>query len=156
MSTPVPVTDANVITFIKTDPLSVGFAAILTASPGTDQPLVDAANNAEGPGSGTVAGDPITGAALMDLIDADEFSAMTTAQLTQLQTILAAQTVNMGSSPTQQKLSSLFAEYATSKAQIEASYVRPAGAWEVYFGKGNLATASILDHARNSGAGHNF
>lgn len=155
MSTPA-VTDANIITFITTDPESVGFSAIRTAHPGDDSELLAAANSTTGPGSGTVAADPITAQALLDLINSDDFNTMTTAQLTTLQTIFAAQPVNMGSVPTQEKLSALFADYATSLAAIEAAYVRPAGPWEVYFGKGNVATAQLLDHARNSGSGNNF
>lgn len=152
----VPVTDANVVTFIKTDPRNVGFAAILTADPGQDQPLIDAANNASGPGSGTVAGDAITSQALFDLVDAAEYAAMTSPQLQSLQNFLTLQNVDMGSVATQQKLDNLFANYATSRVAIQAKYTRPAGAWEVYFGKGNLCTGAILDSARNSGAGHNF
>lgn len=154
MSTPVPVTDANVITFIKTDPLSVGFAAILTANPGADQPLVDAANNASGPGSGTVAGDPMSKSDAFSLIAPSEWAAMTTAQLESWGSL--PDPINMGDPVIQQDLALLFADYATSLAAFNGKSTRPAGAWEVYFGKGNLATASILDHARNSGAGHNF
>ena len=153
---PVALSNANIISFITSDPRSVGFSAIRTAHPGADQPLIDAANNASGPGAGTVAGDPITASALLDLIDGDEFNTMTTAQLTQLQTILAVQTVDAGTTPTQGKLSALFSSYAKSLASVQASYTRPAGPWEVYFGKGNVATAQLLDAARNSGSGNNF
>lgn len=155
MST-VALTDANVVTFIKTDPRSVGFAAILTANPGADAPLIAAANNASGPGSGTVAGDPITSQALLDLVDATEFNAMTTAQLTQLQTIMTPGNVDMGAGQSQGKLTALFASFATSKAAIEGKYNRAAGAFEVYFGKGNVCTQAILDSARNSNGGNQF
>lgn len=155
MST-VALTDANVVTFIKTDPLHVGFAAILTANPGQDAPLIAAANNASGPGSSTVAGDPITSQALLDAIDASEFNAMTSPQLQQLQTIMTPGNVDMGSAQSQAKLTALLASFATSKATVQAKYTRPAGAFEVYFGKGNLCTQAILDSARNSGSGNNF
>lgn len=152
----VALTDANVITFIKTDPLHVGFAAILTADPGQDAPLVAAANNASGPGSGTVAGDPITSQSLFDLVDAGEYATMTSAQLQSLQNFLTLQNVDMGSVPSQAKLNNLFASYSKSLTAIQGVYTRPAGPFEVYFGKGNLCTAAILDAARNSGAGNNF
>lgn len=155
MST-VALTDANVVTFITTDPRSVGFAAIRSANPGADQPLVDAANNASGPGNGTVAGDTISSQDLFDLVDADEYAAMTSPQLQSLQNFLTLQNVDMGSASSQLKLNNLFANYANSLAAIQATYTRPAGAFEVYFGKGHLCNATILDSARNSGAGNNF
>lgn len=152
----VALTDANVVTFIKTDPLHVGFAAILTADPGQDAPLVTAANNVSGPGSGTVAGDPITSQALFDLIDATEYAAMTSPQLQSLQNFLTLQNVDMGSAPAQLKLNNLFSAYSKSLTAIQSAYTRPAGPFEVYFGKGNVCTAAILDAARNSGSGNNF
>lgn len=155
MSNPA-VTDANVITFITADPRSVGFSAIRTANPGQDEPLIVAANNAEGPGSGTVAGDPMNSADFFDLIDGEEYNAMTGPQLTSLQTIMSPGSVKLGSAPTQAKLDNLLADYATSLAAVRAKYTTPAGAWEVYFGKGNLADGPTLDHARNSGSGNNF
>ena len=151
-----PVTNANVITFIVSDPRSVGFAAIRTANPGADSPLVAAANSTTGPGAGTVAGDPITASDLLDLLDATEFASLTTAQLSQLQTIMSAGTVNMGSSATQAKLTTILADYATSKAAVTTKFTRAASPWEVYFGKGNQCSGSILDDARNSGSGSNF
>lgn len=152
----VALNNANVIIFITTDPRAVGFAAILTASPGQDAPLVTAANNASGPGSGTVAGDPITSQALFDLVDAAEYGAMTSPQLASLQNFLSLQNVDMGSAASQLKLNNLFASYAKSLAAIQSVYTRAAGAFECYFGKGNVCTAAILDAARNSGAGNNF
>jgi hypothetical protein len=152
----VALTDANVVTFITTDPRAVGFAAIRTANPGADAPLIAAANNTSGPGAGTVAGDPISSQALLDAIDGVEFNAMTSPQLQQLQTIMTPGNVDMGSAPSQSKLTTLLASYATSKAAIEAKYNRAAGPFEVYFGKGNICTQQILDSARNSGAGNNF
>lgn len=156
MSTPVALTNANVVTFIKTDPLHVGFAAILSSNPGQDAPLIAAANNAGGPGSGTVAGDPITAQELLDLVDGGEFNTMTGPQLQQLTTIMSAGNVDMGSAASQSKLSTLFTTYAKSLAAIQAMYSRPAGPFEVYFGKGNVCTVAILDAARNSGSGNQF
>lgn len=152
----VALTNANIITFIKTDPLHVGFAAILTANPGQDQPLVDAANNASGPGSGTVAGDNMNSADFFDLIDGDEYNAMTGPQLQSLSTIMSAGTVKLGSAATQAKLDPLLASYPKSLAKVQAAYTRPAGPWEVYFGVGKICDAGQLDAARNSGAGNNF
>ena len=63
------VTNANIITFIVSDPRSVGFSAIRTAHPGLDGPLVDAASNASGVGSGVVPSDPISKTDLYGLID---------------------------------------------------------------------------------------
>lgn len=150
------VTNANIITFIVSDPLNVGFAAIRTANPGADQPLINASNNASGPGSGTVVGDPITAQALFDLVDGGEYSAMTSPQLQSFQNFLVLQNVDMGSAPTQSKLSTLFASYLKSLTAIQGVYNRAAGPWEVYFGKGNLCTQALLDAARNSGSGNNF
>jgi hypothetical protein len=150
------INNANIVTFIVTDPLAVGFLAIRTASPGVDAPLLAACNSNTGLGAGTKAGSPITAAALLDLISASEFSAMTTAELTQLQTILATQTVNVGNAPSQAKLNSLFANYLVSLDAIQATYSQPASPWEVYFGAGQVATTALLDAARNSGSGGNF
>lgn len=150
----VALTDANVVTFIKTDPLHVGFAAILTASPGQDAPLMAAANNASGPGSGTVAGDPMGKSDAFKLIAPSEWAVMTSAEFDSWNSI--PDPVDMGDSVIQQDLSLLFKNYATSLAAFNGKATRPAGAFEVYFGKGNLCTQAILDSARNSGAGNNF
>ena len=150
------VTDANVITFIVSDPRSVGFSAIRAAHPGDDNALIVAASSTDGPGSGTVGADPITSSDLLDLVAAGDFSAMNSAQLAQLQTILSAGSVNIGQSASQAKLDSLFANFATTKATLQSNYTRPASPWEVYFGAGQAPTISILDHARNSGSGNNF
>lgn len=151
---PVPVTNANIVTFITTDPLGVGFAAIRSASPGADTPLLTPANAAGV--NYQVPSDPITASALLDLIDAGEFSTMTTAQLTQLQTILDTQTVSIGGAAAQAKLNSLLASYAKSLAAVQAKYTRNGSPWEYYFGAGQVATVSQLDAARNSGSGNNF
>lgn len=153
---PNAVTNANVVAFIKTDPLHVGFAAVLTASPGQDAPLLSLCNSVSSPGAGTKAGSPVTAAALLDLVDAAEFSSMTTAELTQLQTILAAGNVNVGGAPAQSKLNALLATYARSLAAVQLTYTQPATPWEVYFGAGQVATTSILDAARNSSGGNQF
>jgi hypothetical protein len=154
MSTPVAVTDANVITFIKTDPLHVGFAAILTANPGADQPLVDASNNASGPGAGTVAGDPMSKSDAFNSIAPAEWNVMTSAQLDSWNSL--PDPIQMGEVNIQQDLALLFAGYATSLASFQTKFTRPGSPWEVYFGKGQVATNAVLDHARNSGAGGNF
>ena len=80
MSTPA-VNDANVITFIASDPRSVGFAAIRAAHPGADDVLVAAANSPTGPGSGMVAGDPMAKDDAFSLIAPSEWAVMTSAQL---------------------------------------------------------------------------
>lgn len=85
-----------------------------------------------------------------------ELSTFTTAQLAQLQTLLTVQTILVGNSATQAKFDSLLANFATSKAAVQATYTRTAGPWEVYFGKGNLATVGLLDAARNSNGGNQF
>lgn len=149
-------TNANVVAFIVSDPRSVGFSAIRTAHPSEDGPLIEAANNTSGPGAGTVSGDAITSSALLDLIDAGEFVTLTTAQLAQLQTIMSAGVVNVGAVSTQDKLATLLADKATSLANVSARFTRPAGPWEVYFGKGNQAGVGVLDDARNSNGGSQF
>lgn len=154
MTAPVDVTNANIITFFKTDPLHVGFAAILAANPGADQPLIDAANNASGPGAGTVAGDPMSKSDAFNLIAPTELSVMTTAQFNEWAAF--PDPINMGNANMQQDLNLLFADYATSLASFKAVYTRAAGPWETYFGKGNLASAALIDAARNSGTGNNF
>lgn len=151
-----PVTNANVVTFITSDPRSVGFAAIRAANPGADAPLLAAANNPSGPGAGTVAGDAITPAALSDLISASEWNTMTAAQYQALADLKANGTILVGNAPTQAKLNLLFADYPTSLAAIQATYTRAAGPWETYFGKGSLATTALLDAARNSNGGSQF
>jgi hypothetical protein len=154
--TAVAVNNANVISFIVSDPLHVGFAAIRAANPGSDGPLIAAANNVNGPGAGTVAGNPITPAELEDLIDAGEWETLTTAQLASLGNLDNLGTILIGSPATQAKLNELFANLPKSLAAIQAAYTRPAGPWEVYFGVGQQASINVLDAARNSGAGGNF
>jgi len=147
----VDLTPQNVITFIKDDPRNVGFQAIRNAYPGADQPLVNAANSTTGPGAGSVDGDPMSSSAFLDLLDATEFGNFNSAQLAQLNTLMAPQTVNLGSKPTQDKLDAVLASYATSKASVQARYTRAGSPWEVYFGKGSQADQSTIDNARNYG-----
>lgn len=146
--------NANIVTFIVSDPLSVGFSAIRTAHPGSDDELVAAANNASGPGAGTVAGDPISYSDFFALINADEWAAMTTAQLAQLASF--GDQIKMGDAGAQAKVNALFSGFATSKASLSALFSRPATPWEVHFGKGLSASTSQLDEARNSGSESNF
>ena len=148
---PNALTNANVITFITTDPYSVGFAAIRAAHPGSDPELIAAANSKTGPGSSTEPADPISAAALIDLIDADNFAAMNTAQLSQLDAITQAGTVNIGVSSTQAKLNAVFSGMSTTLANLTNAYTKPASPWERYFGAGQVADTNTLDNARNSG-----
>jgi hypothetical protein len=151
---PVPVNNASIVSFITTDPLSLGLAAIRTASPGADAPLLAVLTPAGA--SYPVPSSPITAAALLDLVNAGEFSSMTNAELTQLQTLLTAGSINVGTAPAQAKLNSLFADFPTSLAAIRATYTRNGSPWEYWFGAGAAPTTSILDAARNSGGGSQF
>lgn len=148
------VTDANIITFIVSDPLSVGFAAIRTAHPGSDSDLIVAANDVSGPGSGTVAADPISKSDLFGLIDSSNLVAMNSQQIGLWG--MLPDTVKIGEAGTQANLEAIFDGFAATLGNFANAYVQPAGPWEVYFGKGNLATQQLLDSARNSGSGNNF
>ena len=151
---PVPVTSANIITFIVSDPLSVGFSAIRTASPSSDGPLEIAANAVSD--LYPVPNSPLTASQLLNLINATEFNAMTTAQLTQLSTIFSVGSITVGLSAMQTKLNTLFDSYPTSLASIQSAYTQSGSPWQYYFGVGQSATNSLLDNARNSGSGNNF
>jgi len=150
------ITSQNVINFIVQDSRNVGFLSIRQSFPGANQPLLDAANNVSGPGFGSVAGDPISATDFLDLLDATEFNALTTAQLAQVNTLMAPGTITMGSSRTQEKLNAILANYATSLAAVQAKYTRSGSPWEMTFGKGSVADNETLNTARNSGSGNNF
>lgn len=151
---PVAVTNANIIEFFVTDPLSVGFADIRTANPGASQPLIDASVNTSGPGAGTVAADPIAKSDLYGLINPTNLVAMNSQQIGLWGMI--PDTVKIGESGTQANLEAMFDGFSATLASFAAAYTRPAGPWEVYFGKGNLPSISIIDDARNSPPGDNF
>ncbi len=146
---PTELTPANILTFIKTDPLSVGFAAIITANPGLDGPLEDAANDVNGPGSGTVGGDGLPSGELVKLIDKSEWNLLTILNQSQLTTIGTTSPLDMGSENVQGILEATFANCPKTLAVLRAKYTRRAGAWEVYFGKGHTANGNDIDSARN-------
>lgn len=149
-------TNANIIAFIVSDPLHVGFAAIRAANPGADAPLLAAANNASGPGAGTKPGPAMAANAVFSLLDAGEWITLTEPEEGSWNQMVAAQPMLMGDPGWQAKFNALFANYPKSLAAIQAFYTQPASPWEVYFGAGQVATTAELDAARNSGAGSNF
>lgn len=149
-------TNANIISFINSDPLSCGVHTYAVAHPGDDPGIMNIVNSTISPGAGPVAADPINSADFFDLIDGDDFNAMTNAQLQQLSTIMSVGSVNMGSTATQNKLDALLANFATSRVAVQANYTRQGSPWEVWFGKGHAASQQSLDDARNSGSGNNF
>ena len=151
-----PVTNANVVTFITTDPYTVGFDAIRTAHPGSDAELIAACNNKTGTGSSTEPADPISSAALIDLIDAGNFVAMNSAQLAQLNAITQPGTVNVGNESTQSKLNAVFSGMTATLNNLTNAYSQAASPWERYFGAGQSADAGTLDAARNSNGGSQF
>lgn len=151
-----PLDNADVITFIVSDPLAVGFAAIRAAHEGSDQQLADASNSTSGPGSGTAPAGQISKLEFDDLIDAVEFGELTGPQLSSLGYLTADGSINIGSADTQAKLAAIFANLSTSKAAVIAAGVRPASPAEIYFGSGTVIDNGTLDRARNSGSGGNF
>ncbi len=151
-----PVDPANIIAFIVSDPLSVGFAAIRAAHPGADQPLADAANSTTGPGSGTLPAGQISKLDFDDLINGTDFGNLTSPQLESLTYLTAGGSIDIGSAVTQAKLASLFSGLSTTKAAMAAAGVRPASPAEIYFAAGTVITNTQLDQARNSGSGNNF
>lgn len=151
---PVPVTNANIITFIVSDPLAVGFAAIRTANPGADGPLMTAANAVSG--AYQVPNSPMTAANFEQLFNAEEFATFTTAMEAELSLILQPGVINIGSTAIQADLDALFASYPLTLAAVRGQYTQAASAWAYYFGAGQTATQTVLDQARNSGAGNNF
>lgn len=151
---PVAITNASIITFIVSDPLGVGFAAIRSANPGADAPLLSAANAISQ--SFQVPNSPMTSANFMQLIDSGEFATLTTAEESQLTLMLSPGVLNIGTAAIQADLNALFANYPKSLAAIKAQYTQSASPWAYYFGEGQVATQSQLDQARNSGSGNNF
>jgi hypothetical protein len=108
--------------------------------------LITAANDANGPGSGTVSADPISKTDLYGLIDAANLVAMNTQQIALWGMI--PDPVKIGEAGTQANLEAIFDGFEATLNNFANTYTRPAGPWEVYFG--------VLDDARNSDGGNQF
>lgn len=151
---PVAVNNANIVTFISTDPLGLGFAAIRTAHPGQDQPLIEAAIVVSA--DYQIPSSPMSPADFQELYNANELASFSGPMLDQLQLMYAAGAINIGSRAIGAQLDALFADFPLTLANVQTRYTRPGTAWEYYFGAGHAPTTALLDSARNSGAGSNF
>ena len=149
-------TTANLLTFIKTDPLQIGLAAIIAAAPGQDDPILNAINSPTGPGSGQVKREPIAANDFLAACSGFDMASLTTAQLTTLGIYTQVGTVSIGEATVQAMIANVFANYPTSKAALSALATRNGSPAEVYFGPGTVVSQDDVDKARNSGSGHNF
>jgi hypothetical protein len=152
----VPFTTANLLTFIKTDPRSIGLATIITAHPGQDGPIVDAVNDASGPGAGSVPREPIAANDFLAACKGSDMAALTSAALATLQIYTTVGTVSIGADNVQEMINDVFADYPTTKSALNSLATRPASPAEVYFGPGTVISISDVDGARNSGGGNQF
>lgn len=132
---------------ILTDPVNVGYAPFVTS--GQDQAIADLLNAKTGNGVGQVPREPISAADFIAAINATEMATLTALQLTQVQIIAGASTVNIGDSDVQAWVSQTFGQVTApnTRTTLTALATRIASRAEVLFGAGTRISSSDVSFA---------
>src|SRR5262245_51286210 len=87
---------------------------------GDENALADALNMVRQGGCYQVDRDPVTTTQIFSLIDPDDYTALTTTQLAQLQTVFTLETVNLAVDNVRNNLANIFGSNSTTQQAIVA------------------------------------
>lgn len=142
----VPYTITALHNEIHNDPAHLGYSTIGFGAIGGLQAAI---NSLTGAGSAPVPADPISGAKLLSIINANEIDTLTIGQKQDLQLYTSAQSVNIGDPSFQDWILGVFTNGAApiSHAALSAAASRTGSRAEVLWGTGTNVSTQVLEDA---------
>lgn len=145
-----PYSVSLLITELKTDPLSLGYAALISAD--NIAALSALLNSRSGQGTGPVAGDTLNAVQFRDLIDPTDAGNMLASATTALVFHVGALDVDVGNPKRQAILNTILSQYSATLANVQATYTRTGSRAEVLWGNGTIVSDSDIESAISQGA----
>ncbi len=143
----VPFSIAALHAELVTDPAGLGYVL----DSGDQNALADLLNVWRPGGSYQVDRDPVTVSQVFSVVAPDDFAALTSTQLAQLQTIFTLPTVNLAVGNVRDNLAGIFGTNSVTQQAILALQKREGSRAEALWGKGAFVTVNEIDQALHFG-----
>lgn len=128
---------------IFTDPAHLGY----DPTAGDENALADALNLIRPGGGYQVPRDPVTVSDVFSLIAPDDFAALTTTKLAQLQAVFTLPTVDLAVPNVRDNLAGIFGTNSPTQHALLAYQYRQGSRAEVLWGKGTIISVNQIDQA---------